>query len=67
MVDQEQLAGAILCRRDDLNLSKHRNILLILINKLVRTFPTFRTIVGNRLCTDLNLSPESMKGVRSLP
>ena len=60
---QEQLAGAFFCRRDDPNLSKHRNILLTLINKLAIIFPPFRTIVVNRLRNDPNLSPESMEGV----
>src|SRR5258706_7905034 len=39
---QKQLAGAFFCRRDDPNLSKHRNILPTLINKLAETFPPFR-------------------------
>ena len=60
---QEQLAGAFFCRRDDPNLSKHRNILPTLINKLAGIFPPFRTIVVNRLRNDPNLSPESMEGV----
>src|SRR5258706_4473436 len=70
---QEQLAGAFFCRRDDPNLSKHRNILPTLINKLAGMFPPFRTIVVNRLRNDPNLSPESMKGglflgfIRNLP
>src|SRR5258706_5734591 len=59
---QEQLAGAFFCRRDDPNLSKHRNILPTLINKLAGIFPPFRTIVVNRLRNDPNLSPESMEG-----
>jgi hypothetical protein len=71
--DQEQLAGAFFCRRDDPNLSKHRNVLPTLINKLAGIFPPFRTIVVNRLRNDPNLSPESMKGglflqfIRNLP
>ncbi len=71
--DQEQLAGAFFCRRDDPNLSKHRNILPALINKLAGSFPPFRTVVANRLRNDPNLSPESMKGslfldfIRDLP
>src|SRR5258706_9993113 len=60
--DQEQLAGAFFCRRDDPNLSKHRNILPALINKLAGSFPPFRTVVANRLRNDPNLSPDSMKG-----
>jgi len=71
--DQEQLAGAFFCRRDDPQLSKHRNVLPTLINKLAGIFPPFRTIVANRLRSDPNLSPESMKGalfldfIRDLP
>ena len=71
--DREQLAGAFFCRRDDPNLSKHRNVLPTLINKLAGIFPPFRTIVANRLRNDPNLSPESMKGalfldfIRNLP
>ena len=60
--DRGQLAGAFFCRRDDPNLSKHRNILPTLINKLAGTFPPFRTIVVNHLRNDPNLSPGSMKG-----
>ena len=60
--DRGQLAGAFFCRRDDPNLSKHRNILPTLINKLAGVFPPFRTIVVNHLRNDPNLSPESMKG-----
>jgi Cdc6-like AAA superfamily ATPase len=60
--DREQLAGAFFCRRDDPNLSKPRNILPTLINKLAGIFPPFRTTVANRLRNDPNLSPESMKG-----
>ena len=71
--DREQLAGAFFCRRDDPNMSKSRNILPTLINKLAGIFPPFRTIVANRLRNDPNLSPESMKGplfldfIRRLP
>ena len=71
--DRDQLAGAFFCRRDDPNLSKHRNVLPTLINKLAGIFPPFRTIVANRLRNDPNLSPESMKGalflefIRNLP
>jgi len=71
--DRKQLAGAFFCRRDDPNLSKPRNVLPTLINKLAGTFPPFRTIVANRLRDDPLLSPESMKGslfldfIRDLP
>ena len=60
--DRGQLAGAFFCQRDDPNLSKHRNILPTLINKLAGMFPPFRTIVVNHLRNDPNLSPSSMKG-----
>jgi len=71
--DRKQLAGAFFCRRDDPNLSKPRNILPTLINKLAGTFPPFRNLVANRLRDDPLLSPESMKGslfldfIRNLP
>ena len=39
--NQRQLAGAFFCRRDDLNLSDPRNILLSLICKLAGIFPAF--------------------------
>src|SRR5258706_12044507 len=60
--DRAQLAGAFFCQRDDPNLSKQRNILPTLINKLAGMFPPFRTIVVNHLRNDPNLSPTSMKG-----
>src|SRR5258708_3373259 len=59
--DQKHLAGAFFCRRDDPNLSKLRNILLTLINKLAGVFHPFRTIVAERLRNDPNLTPETMK------
>ena len=59
--DREQLAGAYFCRRDDPNLSKPRNILPTLINKLAGIFPPFRRIVAKRLRNDPNLTPESLK------
>ena len=71
--DRGQLAGAFFCRRDDPNLSKHRNILPTLITKLAGIFPPFRKIVADRLRNDPNLNPESMKGsflldcIRNLP
>ena len=71
--DRGQLAGAFFCRRDDPNLSKPRNILPTLINKLAGIFPPFRTVVANRLRNDPNLNPGSMKGsifldfIRDLP
>ena len=71
--DREQLAGSFFCRRDDVNLSKPRNILPTLINKLAGIFPPFRSIVAKRLRNDPNLTPESMKDslfpdfIRSIP
>ena len=59
--DQEQLAGAFFCRRDDPNLSEPRNILPTLISKLAGIFPPFRSMVANRLRKNPNLTPESMK------
>jgi hypothetical protein len=71
--DQKHLAGAFFCRRDDPNLSKPRNILPTLINKLAGIFPPFRSIVAERLRTDPHITPESMKPsvfldfIRNLP
>jgi NACHT domain len=59
--DREQLAGAFFCRRDDPKLGKPRNILPTLIEKLAGIFPAFRHIVAERLRSDRNLTPESMK------
>jgi len=71
--DQNYLAGAFFCRRDDPDLSKPINILPTFIHKLAMIFPPFRSIVAKRLRDDPNLTPESMKGalvldfIRSLP
>ena len=71
--DHGQLAGSFFCRRDDANLSEPGNILPTLIGKLARNFPPFRTIVANRLRSDSNLTPNSMKDslfldlIRSVP
>ena len=71
--DQEQLAGAFFCRRDDKDLSEPRNILPTLINKLAGIFPPFRNIVAKRLSNDPNLTPETMRDflfldfIRSVP
>jgi hypothetical protein len=71
--EQNHLAGAFFCRRDDPNLSEPINILPTFIHKLAMIFPPFRTIVAKRLRDDPNLTPESMKGsllldfIRSLP
>ena len=59
--EERRLAGAFFCRRDDPNLSEPRNILPTLIYKLAETFPPFRTVVADRLRSDTNLTPESMK------
>jgi hypothetical protein len=59
--DREQLAGAFFCRRDDPHLSEARNILPTLIYNLARMFPAFRAIVAERLRSDPNLTPESMR------
>ena len=59
--DQDQLAGAYFCRRDNPELSEPRNILPTLINKLATIFPPFRNIVAERLRKDPNITPESMK------
>jgi len=59
--DQEQLAGAFFCRRDDPELSEPDNILPTLIHKLAIIFPPFRSIVAERLRKDPNVTPESMK------
>ena len=60
--EQNYLAGAFFCRRDDPNLSEPINILPTLIHKLAILFPPFRTIVAKHLRDDPNLTPESMKG-----
>jgi len=59
--DQERLAGAFFCKRDDTNLSESRNLLPTLIFKLARFFPAFRSIVAGHLHNDPNLTPQSMK------
>jgi len=59
--NQNKLAGAFFCQRDDPKLSEPRNILPALIYKLAEIFPPFRKIVANRLRKDANLTPKSMK------
>jgi hypothetical protein len=59
--DEEQLAGAFFCRRDDQELSEPRNILPTLIHKLAILFPPFRTVVAECLRKDPNITPESMR------
>ena len=71
--DKKHLAGGFFCRRDDPNLGEPRNILPTLIYKLAEIFPPFRTIVAERLRSDINLTPESMRDtllqdfIRNLP
>jgi len=60
--EQNHLAGAFFCRRDDPNLSEPMNILPTLVYKLSILFPPFRTIVAKHLHDDPNLTTESMKG-----
>ena len=61
--DQKHLAGAFFCKRDDPKLSKPGNILPTLIYKLAGIFPPFRSNVAERLRSDPNLTPESMKPI----
>ena len=71
--DQNHLAGAFFCRKDDPNLSELGHITPTLIYRLAEIFPPFRSVVANRLRNDPNLTPESMKDslfldfVRDLP
>ena len=71
--EQNHLAGAIFCRRDDPILKELRNILPTFIYKLAMIFPPFRTTVAKHLRDHPNLTPESMQGslfldlIRSLP
>ena len=58
--DQERLAGAFFCRRDDPELSELRNILPTLINKLTIIYPPLRNIVAQHLRKNPNVTPESM-------
>ncbi len=60
--EQNHLAGAFFCRRDDPNLSEPLNILPTFIHKLAILFPPFRTLVAKHLRDDPNLTPQSMKG-----
>ena len=71
--EQNHLAGAFFCQRDDPNLSHPRNILPTFIHELAIRFPLFQTIVAKHLREDPTLTPETMKGtlfvdfIRSLP
>jgi hypothetical protein len=58
---RKHLAGAFFCRRDDKNLSDPKNILPTLIYNLAMAFPPFRSIVAERLHSDVNLTPKSME------
>ena len=58
--EENHLAGAFFCRRDDKNLSEPRNILPTLIHKLAIFFPPFRHVVAKRLGNNPNLMPGSM-------
>ena len=60
--NEQRLAGAFFCQRDDTNTSEIRNILPTLISKLAEIFPPFRRIVADRLRSDPNLTSRSMKG-----
>ena len=59
--NKQRLAGGFFCQRDDANMSEIRNILPTLIFKLAEIFPTFRSIVADRLRSDPNLTSKSMK------
>ena len=59
--ERNHLAGAFFCRRDNDSLNEPRNILSTLIHKLAIIFPPFRRLVAERLRTDPNLTPGSMK------
>ncbi len=71
--EKKQLVGSFFCQRDDTSSSEPRNILPILIYKLVEISPPFRRIVVESLRGDPNLTTESMKDtlfldcIRSLP
>ena len=58
--ERGRLAGAFFCQRDDAGLSNPNNILPTLIQGLAEIFPPFRCIVAACLCTDANLTQESM-------
>jgi len=59
--NEQRLAGAFFCQRDDANMSEIRNILPTLIFKLAEKFPPFRRIVADRLRSDGDLTSKSMK------
>src|SRR5258706_7340181 len=59
--NEQRLAGAFFCKRDDADMSEIRNILPTLISKLAEMFPPFRSIVADRLRGDPNLTSRSIK------
>src|SRR5258706_15784646 len=59
--NEQRLAGAFFCKRDDADMSEIRNILPTLITKLAEIFSSFRSIVADRLRSDPNLTSRSMK------
>jgi len=59
--DEERLAGAFFCRRDDQELREPRHIVPTLIRKLAILFPPFRRIVAEFLRNNPNITPESMR------
>jgi len=59
--NEYRLAGTFFCQRDDANMGDIRNILPTLISKLAEKFPSFRSIVADRLRSDPNLTSKSMK------
>ena len=59
--DIQRLGGAFFCQKDDTNMKDIRNILPTLIFKLAEKFPPFRRIVADRLRSDGDLTPKSMK------
>jgi len=54
--DEEQLAGAFFCQRDDQELKDPRNILPTLIHKLTILFPPSRRIVAEYLRNDPDIT-----------
>jgi hypothetical protein len=59
--DNEQLAGAFFCQRNDQELREPRNILPTLIRKLAILFPPFRSIVAEYLRNNPNVTLESIQ------
>ena len=59
--NKQRFAGAFFCQRDDVNMSKLRNILPMLISKLTEIFPPFRSLMADHLCSNPNLTSKLMK------